>query len=684
MSHIHYVNIKQGSHSCERLSTGSTLPLTQRPFAMASFIPQTDGRKDPWFFHPDDFSLEGIRLTHQPSPWINDYGTLLITPQTGKPESTIGRAFSSYRPDKSILRPDKLCVTFDRYHATATLTPTMRGAYFSVDYDDGGNKPFISFFPTLGNYGFRLDAKTDRLIGWNDGHSHDIAEQFRMYFVVQFEKGSVDVSKTQVFSKDIPCKEGIVVEGVGAGIHIALRTNSIKAQIAISYISEEQALENLRQESYPNGMSDALWEAKSDWEEHLSRIEVTCKEESQLRTFYSCLYRCFLFPHAAYEYTSDGEAIHYVPSTGGIGKGKRFVDIGFWDVYRTLFPLFSLIAKDEYAQMLEAFVQDYKECGWLPRWTSIGEVGCMPSTLIDAVIADAVVKDIGDKSLWEDALSGMIHHANTAAPESCYGRTGVDAYLRYGYIPYDVVNPSVNLTLDAAYGDFCIAQVAKTLGHREIEEEYRGRSLNYRHLFDEKTGFMRAKDSDGRFAESFNPFAWGGPYCESSAWQATFAVPHDIDGLANLYGGREKMIEKLDDLFAAPPYYDPAGYGFVIHEMVEMAKADFGQCAISNQPSFHLPYLYAALGEPEKTDYWINRLCKEAFSADDDGFPGDEDNGTTAAWYIFSCLGLYPLCPGKPEYVRGPMRVLSARIAGKEWDNRSMPVLIPHEMVIKD
>ena len=680
MPYIPYVNIKQGSHSNDRLSTGSTLPLTQRPFGMASFIPQTDQRRIAWFFHPDDYTLEGIRLTHQPSPWINDYGTVLIMPQTGNPLDSCGGAVSSYRPQDAVLRPDRMELYFARYMTAAKLTPTDRGAFMEFAFGDG-RTPFLSFFPTLGEYHYELDAANDRLIGWNNGHSHDVSVDFKMHFVMQFAPGTVDAANTRVFAAGVPAAVGTEITGQGAGIHVALKTTAVSAQFAISYISLEQALENLRQDGAVGGFDTAAAAAEATWEEHLSRIAITGTEE-QMKTFYSCMYRCFLFPHCAFEYTAAGEPIHYVPSTGGVNPGKRYTDLGFWDVYRTLFPLFSLIARDEYAEMLEAFVRDYKECGWLPRWPSIGEVGCMPSTLIDATIADAVVKGIGTPELWEDALQGMLHHANDTAPLDCYGRTGVAAYKEYGYVPAGVINPCVNLTLDAAYGDFCIAQVAAALGHKDIEETYRQRALNYRHLFDVKTGFMRAKDKDGKFVEPFNPYVWGGPYCESSAWQATFAVPHDVEGLAALYGGKEQMIAKLDELFAAPPYYDPAGYGFVIHEMVEMAKADFGQCAISNQPSFHLPYLFAALGAPDKTAYWVERLCKEAFSYTDDGFPGDEDNGTTAAWYIFSSLGLYPLCPGKAEYICSPMLVESATIAGHTWTDHGGQIRIDHKDVL--
>ena len=318
--------------------------------------------------------------------------------------------------------------------------------------------------------------------------------------------------------------------------------------------------------------------------------------------------------------------------------------------------------------MLDGFVADYLDGGWLPRWLSLGEVGCMPSTLIDAVIAEAAVNGIGRRETLENALRGMLNHANREAPEARYGRNGITSYLKYGYVPREEQRESVNLTLDFAYGDWCIAQVARVLGREELVEEYLLRGQNYRKLFDPASGFMRGRDKDGGMADFFDPVAWGGEYTEAAAWQSSFAVPHDVEGLAELYGGRERLVERLDALFAEPPRYRVFGYGGEIHEMTEMALMDFGQMAISNQPSFHLPYLFAALGEQERTDYWVERLVREAFSATPDGYPGDEDNGTTSAWYVLATLGLYRLCPGTTEWVRSKRLVKSVKILGKDMD----------------
>lgn len=668
MKYLPYVNIKQGSKSVSRFSNGNTLPLTQMPFGMVSFVPQTQVDRGSWFFHPDDRSLEGIRLSHQPSPWIGDYGCFVLLPQREKPLAETGTNWSSYRPEEAQLNPDHLNVYFQRYRTEMTIAPTERGAAIELDYT-GDEKALLSFLPVGGEMGHRIDSEKNRVYGYTTYHSLDVARNFKTYYVMEFDTPIIaDETFVSLGSND-SVKKGTSIEGEKSGIHVTFDGKKVTGRLAISYISEEQATLNLEQELSGKTFKQIHGQAESTWEEYLSRIEVETETEEQMKTFYSCMYRSFLFPHKAHEYDDQGNPIHYSPATGKVHPGVRYTDNGFWDTYRTIYPLYALIAKEEYAEMLEGFVNDYIEGGWLPRWLSIGEVGCMPSTLIDAVIADAAIKGIVSNELLEKALEGMIKHANIAGPEARYGRNGVKAYLEHGYVPYDVEGESVNLTLDAAYGDFCIAQVAKVLGKADIEKQYLERAKNYRHLFDPVTGFMRARDRNGEFRPDFDPYTWGRDYTESSAFQPSFFVPHDLDGLVDLYGGKEGFIQKLDELFAAEPRFNVGGYGVEIHEMSEMAAVDFGQCAISNQPSFHLPYLYAAVGEQEKTDFWVKKICDELMTAEDDGFPGDEDNGTMAAWYIFSSLGLYPICPGKPGYVRSSSLVKKALINGVDLED---------------
>ena len=662
MKYCSFVNTKQGSKSTHRYSNGNTLPLVQLPFGMASFAPQTESDKR-WYYHPDSRSLEGIRLTHQPSPWIADYGAFVLMPQNKKLGASGNSRWSGYRPEDAVLTPYYLKTRFLRSKSDFELTPTERGACVKITFDEDGDN-YLSVLPVTGWYSFRLDGNT--LYASTNMHMSGEAVKFKSYLVIRFPENSVDPEGT-LTSCGKGFKKAKKAHGIGRGIHIKLNGKATEFKLAISYISFEQALKNLDSELSGKSFSEVENAAEEKWEECLSRIRIESDDEKLIKTFYSCMYRAFLYPHKCYEY-ADGKPVHYCPHDGSVHGGVRYTDNGFWDTYRTVYPLFSLIAKDELREMLKAFINEYRESGWLPRWLSIGECGCMPSTLIDAVICDGAVKGFIDKADLETALEGMIHHSEKNSGKRNFGRNGAEIYCKLGYVPYDEEKESVNLTLDAAYGDWCIAEIAKILGKPDTEAKYRKRALNYRNLFDKETGFMRAKNKKGEFRPDFTPFGWGRDYTEGSAWQTSFAVPHDIEGLAELYGGREKLIEKIDELFAAPPEYEVIGYGSEIHEMTEMAAVDFGQCAISNQPSFHIPYIYSALGDVEKTAYWVKKLCDNAFSYENDGFPGDEDNGTTAAWFIFSVLGLYPFCPGKPEFVKGVKQVEKAFIGEKELD----------------
>lgn len=663
MALIPFVNVKQGSQSQPRFSRGNTLPLTQLPFAMAGFTPQTDGGRGNWFYHPDDRSLEGVRLTHQPSPWVGDYGHFLLMPQCGEPQADRARRWSGYRPEEAVLRPDYLQLDFLRYQALLELTPAERGAVIRLTFRGSGPHR-LAILPITGECGYRLDASARLLTGFTNAHSVPMPQNFRTYFALRFDC-PMNEAETYILYEGT-CTQGIAVSGDQTGIFVGLGSSRATIRLAISYISEEQAIHNLEKEC-GGSFEEQSRLAAERWENILSSIEIEPYTKEQKRTFYSCLYRMHLYPHKFYELNGAGEPIHYDGVGGGVKRGVCYTDNGFWDTYRTVYPLLALTLPDAYAEILEGFVQIYRDTGWLPRWPSGGEMGIMPGTLIDAVIAEAAVRGVGSPALWEEALEGMLKHATTVSQDPRFGRRCVDEYRRLGYIPRNKCPESVNHTLDAAYGDFCIAQVAAVLGKKDVEAEFRFRSGNYRHLFDPITGFMRGRDEEGRMAPDFDAFAWGGEYTEGGPWQNSFAVYHDVNGLAALYGGREKLIAKLDELFAAPPLYHVGGYGFEIHEMSEMAALDFGQCAISNQPSFHLPYLYAALGAQEKTNYWVQRLAEETFSSGDGGFPGDEDNGTAAGWYIFSSLGFYPLCPGKDSYVPGIQLLRDAKINGHRF-----------------
>ena len=627
MDYIKYVNIKQGSESVKRFSNGNTLPLVQLPFGFASFTLQTNSGNGSWFYHPKDKSFEGIRITRQPSPWIGDHGAAVFLPQTEIPYSDFDSSWSGY--DEIELKPHYLKIYAKRPACTVELTPTMYGARVRMSFENDFAK-FFSVLTADGEMEYKFDAAAGCVycsVREKEPKSTE-GREFKAYYVFQFDKDAIDEKNC-------------------IGTHTALKNKNTEFSVAVSYISFEQAVLNLECGDF----EQIKRRNEQLWNEYLGRIEIKADEDI-LKTFYSCMYRVFLFPQRAYEIDADGKKVHYASCDNSVKPGVRYTNNGFWDTYRTVYPLFSMIARKEYKEMLEGFIQDYKDGGWLPCWTSVYARDCMPSTLIDAVIADAAVKGIISGELLETAFEGMLKHANEDSPFPEFGRMGCSYYKSLGYVPYDKCRESVNLTLDAAYGDYCIAVVADILGHKEEKEEYLKRSKNYANIFDRETGFMRARNVKGDFRPEFDPVSWGEDYTEAAAWQTSFAVQHDFEGLAQLHGGTDKLLEKLDAFFAAPIEYRVGGYKVEIHEMTEFAVGKWGQCAISNQPSFHIPFIYAYFGKTEKTDYWVHRICREAFSWRDDGFPGDEDNGTMAAWYIFAVIGCYPLTPGKNEFVK--------------------------------
>lgn len=634
MGYLKYVNTLQGTKNNIRCSNGNTLPLTQLPFGMSSFAPQTNGANQ-WWFDPTVPSIEGIRLTHQPSPWINDYGTLLITPQWDVRQDVIPAAWSGYRMRDSEFAPDYINVKFLKSRATLELAPTLRGASVRVRFDEEDG--YVSIFNIFGKGFFRPDRENGIIYGATDGNKAGQAKDFKMYFALRPKNDWIDFDKTEV-----------VADGEeNAVLHIAVKNSADAAEfdLGISYISYEYALRSCEDVT----VEEARELCGAAWEEYLSKIAIKDSDEEVMKTFYSCMYRTGLFPQAAYETDEESRAVHYSPYTGEVHSGVRYTGNGFWDTFRTVLPMYSLIHPELYRDFMLSLLSDYKEGGWIPRWTAMGESGCMPSTLTDSVIAQAILCDIVDRDTAAELLEGMVHHAQTPAPESRFGRNGIEDYLRYGYVPLNH-KESVNLTLDFAYSDYCIAQVMHKLGDQR-EENYRKRAQNYRNIYDSATGFMRAKDSSGKFREPFDPYGWGGDYTEAGAWQTSLFVPHDIEGLAELMGGKVALLARLDEIFESEPLYRMGGYGCEIHEMTEMAISDFGLCSINNQPSFSIPYLYACMGRKDKTEYWIKRMCAEAFNSGYEGYPGDEDNGSMAAWYILSMIGYYPINPGNDQWV---------------------------------
>jgi len=639
---IRYVNPLQGTDSVFEFSTGNTLPLVSRPFGMASWCPQTTSDGERWIFHPSDRWFYGLRLTHQPSPWISDYGRLALMPTTGPLRPAPRDRASSFIPDEMVIEPSYLRVDLLRSQTTLELAPTTRCAVLRLSFRDR-DEPRLVLAPFPGESSVRIDGR--RISGYTRSNNGGVPDNFAQYFVLELD---CDIDDFGVFGPDFTTRSAETETGEQVGCYAGLalpESGVVNVRIGTSFISVEQALLNVATEIGDTDFDSVRAAAETDWEDQLGRIEVEDDDETKLATFYTCLYRTFLFPHTWHEYDSAGLQVHFSPGNGKIVPGPMYCDVGFWDVFRTSLPLYSVLMPDLLGEMIQGWVNFYRESGALPRWLSPGERHAMPGTLIDVVIADAYAKGIDnfDVALAYQALRG---HAFADRP-------GTPDYLRRGYLPHDKYGESVSNTLDYLYGDFSISELARRLGHGDDAQTLSQRAGNYALLFDSSIGFMRGRNDDGSWQQPFDSLRWGDPFCEGSVWQCGWAVPYDIRGLAGLMGGADALVGRLDELMTMPATFKVGSYGYEIHEMSEMAAGGLGQFAISNQPSFHIPFMYAALGRPDRTQYWVRRTLAHSFSAEPDGLPGDEDNGSLAAWYVWGALGLYPLCPGVPEYVFG-------------------------------
>ena len=621
------IDTRFGTASKHAFSRGNTLPYTGVPFGMNYFVPQTSDQEGSWFFDPHLPIFQGVRLTHQPSPWIGDYSWLLLTPVTGGISGdTLFHRQSSYNLERAIFNPHYLRTFSERYQIETQLTPTCYGASIQLRQTQG---------KALSLYLHAADELT--------------VEQVDKKTLVLRQEGETETNKNPLvmftvlaFSTDI---ESINQEGEDWRIDLA--GAEAQVQLATSFISKEQALFNLPKQDFEETKTDA----KDSWEDLLGRFDVV-ETGSVDRTFFDhCLYRLFLFPQTFYEVNEQDENIHMDLASGTIKPGLLFTNNGFWDTFRTSFPLFALIIPEYYHQFLEGFLNSYRDTGYLPKWLAPDERGMMPGTLIDGLIADSACKGMAPE-LEEEFLKAMIETATKADPKAVNGRHGLAQYQELGYLSTDY-HESVSHTLDYAYSDFCISTCAAKLGQEELAQTYSQYSKNYQNLFDPETGYMRARDVDGNFRPDFSPYSWGRDYAECSAVQASLGVLHDISGLSQLMGGKEAFSNYLLKTCQSLPLFETTGYGYEIHEMSEMATAPFGQLAISNQPSFHIPYLFRYSNYSQYTSLLIKTLRQKAFRSGWDAYPGDEDNGSLSAWYVWSALGLYPTCPGKANYDLG-------------------------------
>ena len=650
---VDYVSTLVGTQSSYAISTGNTYPAVCMPWGMNFWTPQTGKMGDGWTYTYTADKLRGFKQTHQPSPWINDYGQFTIMPETGEtPIFDEEKRASWFSHKAEVATPYYYRAYLADYDVVTELAPTERAAIMRITFPESKSYVVVDAFDK-GSY-VKIMPKERMIVGYTTKNSGGVPHNFKNYFVMKFDK---DFTYTAAVADGRINTADVKAECNHAGGIVGFKTSrgeQVNVRIASSFISEEQALENLK-ELGSDSFDEVKARGRKTWNDILGRIEVKSDDIDHLRTFYSCLYRSVLFPRSFYEKNAKGEIVHYSPYNGEVLPGYMFTDTGFWDTFRCLFPLLNVMYPSMNEKMQAGLVNAYKESGFLPEWASPGHRGCMVGNNSASIVADAYLcglKNYDAETLWQ----AVVHGASAVHPTvSSTGRLGYEYYNKLGYVPYDVkINENVARTLEYAYDDWCIYEFGKALGKSKKElEPFRKRAFNYRNVFDSESKLMRGRLKNGKFQSPFSPLKWGDAFTEGNAWHYTWSVFHDPAGLIQLMGGKQTFNNMLDSVFNVPPLFDDSYYGSVIHEIREMQIMNMGNYAHGNQPIQHMIYLYGYSGEPWKTQYWIRQTMQRMYNANPDGYCGDEDNGQTSAWYVFSAMGFYPVCPGAGEYVLG-------------------------------
>lgn len=650
---VEWVNPLMGSDSKPSLSNGNTYPSIAVPWGMNYWMPQTGNMGNGWAYTYSADRIRGFKQTHQPSPWMNDYGQFAIMPVSGHLKFNENDRASWFSHKAEVSKPYYYSVYLADHDITTEITPTERAAQFRITYPASDSSFIVVDALDKGSYVKVIPAEK-KIIGYSTKYSSGKLTNFKNYFVIYIDK---PFALSYTTNDNRLVTDSLEMNANRSGAVIGFRTvkgEKVSLKVASSFISPEQAELNLKRELSNDSFDATMQKAKTAWNKQLGKVLVEGGSVDQVKTFYSCLYRALQFPQRLYEVDASGKIVHYSPYNGKTLSGYMFAGTGFWDTFRALYPFLNFAYPSINKEMQEGLINDYKEGGFLPEWSSPGFADVMVGNNSASVVVDAYIKGLRGYDI-NTLYEALKHGANNEGPMSAVGRKGVSYYNELGYVPYDVkIRENAARTLEYAYDDFTISRLAKALGKPKEEVDlYTKRSLNYRNLFDPETKLMRGKNADGTFQKPFNPFKWGDAFTEGNSWHYSWSVFHDINGLKNLMGGNEMFVKMLDSVFNMPPVFDDSYYRGVIHEIREMQIMNMGQYAHGNQPIQHMIYLYNYAGQPWKTQYWTREVMNRLYKATPDGYCGDEDNGQTSAWYVFSALGFYPVCPATDQYVLG-------------------------------
>lgn len=650
---VKYVNTLQGTNSSFELSRGNTYPAVAMPWGMNFWTPQTGENRNGFIYRYAEDIIRGFRQTHQCSPWANDYAAFSLMPVSGELKVTQHNRFRHFRHEDEIAQPHYYKVTLDN-RITAEMSPTERGVFMRFTYPEGKDA-YVVLDLNKSHNKIKIIPEQRKVVGYTTHASQAVPQGYANYFVIVFDQpiegyGTWTTDEGKI-RPGVAEEEGFFVSGY---LKFA-PGGQVNARVVSSFISEEQAEENFRQElAGVKDLEEVKAKAAAAWNKQLGKVEVEGGSEEDKATFYSCMYHSMLFPRQFYEYNQAGEPVYYSPYDGKVHKGYMFTDNGFWDTFRAQFPLNLLLHPEMHGRYLKSLLDAYDQSGWLPSWSCPGHSGGMIGNHAFSLLADAWVKGVRTFDP-QQALKAMHHDATDKAPfGQSIGRSGWRDYYLKGYVPFGTTSEPTAKTLEYAYNDFCAMRLAQEVGNKTYERFFGKTIFNYRNVYDPESRFMRGRLPNGEWAQKdFDPTAWGGPFIEGNAWQYHWSVMHDIQGLIDLMGGESNFTAKLDSVFSVPNTVKVGTYGRMIHEMTEMMMIDMGQYAHGNQPVHHMIYLYNYAGEPWKTQKWAREVMRKLYNAGPDGYCGDEDQGQMSAWYVISAMGLYAVCPGTDQYVIG-------------------------------
>jgi predicted alpha-1,2-mannosidase len=644
---VSYVNTLQGTNSKHELTRGNTYPTTALPFGMHTWTPQTGKNGDGWKYQYFLDKIRGFQQAHQCSSWTRDYAVFSLMPMT---ELVVdeNRRETKFSHTNEIAKPNYYKVTFDN-KITTEISPSERGAHLRFSYPKG-EKSILVLDGYNRTSGVKIFPKENKITGWVS-NGQGFKNNWKSYFVIQFDQpiqayGTWDNRSNNVLP------DSLSAEGRGKGAYIEFKAGTkVQVKTASSYISAEQAQLNLDREL---GADKTLEQTKANaaavWNRSLGRVAVDGGTKADKETFYSCFFRASLFSRKFYEINKEGKPYYFSPYDGQVHDGYMFTDTGFWDTFRAQFPLNTLMHPEMHGQYMQAMIDAYKQCKWLPSWSFPSEGGSMIGNHAISLLADAWAKGIRTFDPKE-ALDAYYHEAMNKGP---WGpANGLKEYNELGYVPYPNYRESTAKTLEYAYDDYCGYELARMTGNNKYMDIFEKPMYNYKNVYDPSTRFMRGKGIDGTWTKNFDPIEWGGPFTEGNAWHYHWSVFQDTKGLINLMGGNQNFTAKLDSVFSEPNKVKVGTYGGMIHEMTEMVMANLGQYAHGNQPIQHMVYLYNYANQPWKSQFHARQVMSKLYDASENGYPGDEDQGQTSSWYVLSALGFYSVTPGTGEYVIG-------------------------------